>query len=349
MGEARSTGVIAENILNDNRNENHGERFWFTYMTQEIIVLLLTVAMFIIFSVALNNFFTSGNVIALLQSVSVLGMLALGMAIVIIGRGVDLTMVATMVVSIVLAMKLHESGIGFGAALLYGAGFAIVTGTVVGVIVAYAEIPAVFTTLAMGPVVFGFGNSVFFSADTYNAPTDVRWLHALGYDRLFGIPASLYVLGLSALLVVLLLRFTRYGRSIYAVGDNLFASRHTGFPVRPIIVGQYLLSALIAFLVGLVVVATNSGINTRLFYTTLVYDVVLVVVLGGIGLSGGRGGVRNVIVGTLFVGVMLNGMTIMNLSYTAQNIIKSVVMLAALVAETMLNPRDEQTSQQGDI
>jgi len=75
--------------------------------------------------------------------------------------------------------------------------------------------------------------------------------------------------------------------------------------------------------------------NTRLFYTTLVYDVVLVVVLGGIGLSGGRGGVRNVIIGTLFVGTLMTGMTIMNLSYTTQNLIKSFVMLIALVADTL--------------
>jgi ribose transport system permease protein len=89
--------------------------------------------------------------------------------------------------------------------------------------------------------------------------------------------------------------------------------------------------------------------NTRLALSTYVYDVILVVVLGGIGLSGGKGGVRNVIVGTLLIGVFLNGMTIMNVQYTVQNVIKGVILLTAIVIDTILNPRDEQTAQQGDI
>jgi ribose transport system permease protein len=329
--------------------ELQNKRPWYARLTQESIVLLLTVIMFLGFSLALNNFFSSGNVITLLRSVSVLGMLGLGMAITVIGRGVDLTMVATMVVGIVWALKLQSAGYAFGTALMMGAGFAIVTGLVIGVIVAYAEIPAVFTTLAMGPVIFGFGNFAFFTEDTHNAPASVTWLRELGFERFLGVPISLYIFAAMALLVWAFLRYTRAGRSVYAIGDNMLAARHTGFPVRPIIVSKYVISALIAFTVGLIVVATNSGINTRLVNTTLVYDVLLVVVLGGIGLSGGRGGVRNVIVGTLFVGVLLNGMTIMNLSYTTQNFIKSLVMLIALIAETLLNPRDEQTSQSGDI
>ena len=73
------------------------------------------------------------------------------------------------------------------------------------------------------------------------------------------------------------------------------------------------------------------------------------IVLGGIGLSGGKGGIRNVIVGTLLIGVLLNGMTIMNIDYTIQNLVKGVVLLLAIVADSVVNPRDEQTSQQGDM
>lgn len=67
------------------------------------------------------------------------------------------------------------------------------------------------------------------------------------------------------------------------------------------------------------------------------------------GLSGGKGSVRNVIVGTLLIGVLLNGMTIMDIQYTVQNVIKSLILLAAIVADSVINPRDEQTGQQGDI
>ena len=318
-------------------------------LTQESIVFLLTVFMFVSFSLALKDFLTSGNVITLLRNVSVLGMLGLGMSVAVIGRGIDLSMVATMVVGMGWALKMTHDGQSFGASLVFGGGFVLVAGLIVGAIVAYAEIPAVFTTLAMGPVIFGFGNAFLFFQETFLAPTNIGWLQSLGYGSLLGIPITIFAFCACAVVVHAILRMTRFGRSIYAIGDNPLAARLTGLPVRPILVGKYVFTSVSAYLIGLVIVASNSGINTRLFYTTFVYDVVLVVVLGGIGLSGGRGGVRNVIVGTLFVGTLLTGMTIMDLSYTVQNLIKSFVMLFALIAETLANPRDEQTSQQGDI
>jgi len=73
------------------------------------------------------------------------------------------------------------------------------------------------------------------------------------------------------------------------------------------------------------------------------------VVIGGIGLSGGRGGVRNVIVGALLIGIMLNAMTILDIPNIYQNLIKSTILLVAIIIDSILNPRDEQTAQQGDI
>jgi ribose transport system permease protein len=77
--------------------------------------------------------------------------------------------------------------------------------------------------------------------------------------------------------------------------------------------------------------------------------VILVVVLGGIGLSGGRGGVLNVIIGTLLIGVIINGMTIMNISFEGQNLVRGMVLLSALLLDSFLNPRNEETAKQGDI
>src|SRR6202022_3218509 len=108
-------------------------------------------------------------------------------------------------------------------------------------------------------------------------------------------------------------------------------------------------SAMIGCAAGLILAASVNSMPTRIFNSTLIYDVILVVVLGGIGLSGGRGGVLNVVIGTLLIGTMLNGMTIMDVSYSAQNLIKGVVLLVAVIADSFLNPRNEETAQQGDI
>ena len=92
-----------------------------------------------------------------------------------------------------------------------------------------------------------------------------------------------------------------------------------------------------------------ARINTRVVNSTLLYDIILVVVIGGIGLSGGKGGMRNVIVGALLIGIMLNAMTIIDIPNIYQNLIKSTILLIAIIVDSLLNPRDEQTAQQGDI
>ena len=155
--------------------------------------------------------------------------------------------------------------------------------------------------------------------------------------------------GLACALMALLLRRLRAGAFIYAIGDNPLTARATGLPTRPIILLEYLLAALIGLFAGLVMAASVNSMPTRIYNSTMIYDVVLVVVLGGIGLSGGRGGVVNVIIGTLLIGTILNGMTIMDISYSVQNIIKGLVLLAAILIDSVLNPRNEETAQQGDI
>jgi len=155
--------------------------------------------------------------------------------------------------------------------------------------------------------------------------------------------------GLACALMALLLRRLRAGAFIYAIGDNPLTARATGLPTRPVILLEYLIAALIGLFAGLVMAASVNSMPTRIYNSTMVYDVVLVVVLGGIGLSGGRGGVVNVIIGTLLIGTMLNGMTIMDISYSVQNIIKGLVLLAAILIDSVLNPRNEETAQQGDI
>ena len=142
-------------------------------------------------------------------------------------------------------------------------------------------------------------------------------------DSCSALPTPILFFALVALLGFAFLRFTKPGRFVYAIGDNPAAARISGAPVRPIIVLQYAISATIAYLAGMITATAVASMNTNVANSSLIYDVILVVVLGGIGLSGGRGGIRNVIVGTLLIGILLNGMTIMNIEYTLQNVIRS--------------------------
>jgi ribose transport system permease protein len=218
-----------------------------------------------------------------------------------------------------------------------------------GWLIAYAEVPALFTTLGTGIFLAGLGQAEFFRLDVVQWSSRLDGLSWFGRGGVAGIPMPLVMFGLAAAAVAFFLRRSRLGSFIYAIGDNPNGARTTGIPTRPVIVLQYVLAALLAAFAGMVMAASVNSMPTRIYNSTLIYDVILVVILGGIGLTGGRGGVLNVIIGTLFIGTLSNGMTILDVSFSAQNMVKGVILLAALLVDTTLNPRNEETAQQGDI
>ena len=318
-------------------------------VSQEKIVFLTAIVLFFVFSVFLRGFLTSGNLITLVRGVATLGILGVGMAIVVIGRGVDLTIVAIYAMSAAWTLHLAGLGVSIPAAMVLGFLLALTVGAINGVLIAYVEIPALFATLGMAPLVYGFVRYALVPLYVVYMPPSANDIAWIGGGFISGVPAPILFFALIALLGFAFLRFSKPGRFIYAIGDNFAAARNTGAPVRPIIVLQYVLSASIAYVAGMITATAVASMNTNVANSSLIYDVILVVVLGGIGLSGGRGGIRNVIVGTLLIGILLNGMTIMNIQYTLQNVIRSLILLAAIVLDSIINPRDEQTSQQGDI
>src|SRR5690606_4806094 len=206
----------------------------------------------VIFSVVLPGFFSVGNIVAMLRSISVLGILGFAMAIVVIGRGIDLSMVAVMAVPTALIMTLAGAGLGLWPSLIIGLLFAVVVGALSGIFVAYAEIPALFVTLAMGLGLAGLGQVGILKSDMVPWPEQMNPLLWLGGTDIAGIPSSIVVVAVVAVCTWLFLSRTKLGRFIYAIGDNPNAARTTGIPVRPIMVFQYVLAALIAVLAGLV-------------------------------------------------------------------------------------------------
>ena len=318
-------------------------------LEQERIVLVLAIALFAVFCLTVPKFATPGNILILVRDVSVLGILALGMAVVVIGRGVDLSMVATMAISVAWIFQLTNQGWSVPAAVAAGFAFAMGMSLITGFLIAYVEVPALFGTLAMGTFIYGIGKSQLVPTDAIYMPANFGALASIGSGKILGIPAAVLLLVVFCGAVSLLLTRTKVGRFFYAIGDNQQASRIAGIPVRPTLMLQYLISGFVAVAAGLILATSVAAMNTRIVNSTLIYDIILVVVLGGVGLSGGRGRVRNVIVGTLFIGTLVNGMTILDIPYTVQNIIKSLLLLGAIVADGFINPRDEQTAQQGDI
>jgi ribose transport system permease protein len=318
-------------------------------LTQQGIVFAIFIVLFGAFAVLLPGFLSTSNMLNLLQNVAVLGILGLAMAIVVIGRGIDLSLIAVLAVPSGLLLQLVQDGHSFWNALLLSALLTLAFGLINGWLIAYAEVPSLYATLASGLFLAGLGQAALFRLDVVQWSPGLDGFQFLGQGNLLGVPMPIIVFAAMCLVAALFLRWTRLGTFIYALGDNPFAARTSGIPTRPLVVVQYVIAAAIGLLAGLVLVASVNSGPTRIYNSTLIYDVILVVVLGGIGLAGGRGGVLSVVIGTLLIGTMLNAMTIMDMSYSAQNLVKGVVLLVAVIADSFLNPRNEETAQQGDI
>ena len=170
-----------------------------------------------------------------------------------------------------------------------------------------------------------------------------------GHASVFGVPMPIFVFAAAALVMHSFLSRTSIGRFIYAQGDNPDAARLTGIALRPQIVLEYVLVAVFAWLAGLVWIGQTGSMQTNMVVVgTQIFDVILVVVLGGISLVGGRGGVFSVVVGCALIGTLLNAFTIMDVNSEVQNIIRGVVLLVAIIVDNWLHPRDEETARQGD-
>lgn len=317
-------------------------------ISQEVIVLLVTLGLCIVFAVGLPGFATVGNLLTMSNSVAILGILSLGMGVVVIGRGLDLSQITAMAISAAIVSQMIGSGFSIPVALLAGLVVALSIGVANGLIIAFVEIPALFTTLATGLLVYGLARITVLEGFISYIPNEQEAFLFLGQGRLFGIPMPVVVFAVLAVLVHLMLSRTSVGRFIYAHGDNADTARLSGIPVRPLTVFEYSVSAVIGFLAGLVMAAMNASMNTQVINSTLIFDVILVVVLGGISLIGGRGGVLSVIVGAALIGTLLNGMIIMNLDSNLQSIIKGLVLLGAILLDNFLHPRNEETARQGD-
>ena len=316
----------------------------------EVIVLLLGVVTFIAFGLTIDRggnsvFFTTDNLFTLLRNASVLGVLGLGMSLVVIQRGIDLSLVAVMAVATGWALQRIEDGSSMWMGLLCGLGLALAVGLWNGVASTYLEIPPLFATLSASLVVYGLGRATLMNLEVVHTPNPTpAWFRVIGTGR-----SPILFFALLAIVMGIYLMRTRPGRLTYAIGDNPTAARLIGVTVRPAQVVNFMIAGVIAYLAGLVVASSVSEISVRVVKSSLIYDVILVAVLGGIGLSGGRGRVWGVVASTFLIGTLVNGMTLLNVSLHSQNIVRGVLLLIAITTDTLLHPRNEETAQQGDI
>lgn len=320
-------------------------------LDQGLIVSGLLILLAVIFSLTLSRFLTAGNARGIASSTAGLGVLALAQAVVVIGRGLDLSVVAVYGVTGQLVAQLLNVGHSQPYAVALGFAVAIVLGLVNGVLVAYLEVPPLFVTLATSLLFVGlFRLAVFGGAVLFTMPSSAKFVTSIGQGEFLRAPVSLFIWLALAVVVWQWMRRTSGGRMIYAVGDNLSASRVAGIPARPLTLLTYLVSASLAFMGGLMIISATGQFDGRSITAgTQLYDVVAIVVIGGVSLAGGRGSILGVVSATLLIAIILNGMTLLNFSSIQQSLFKSLIVLAALVLDRWLHPPDEETARAGEL
>ena len=272
------------------------------------------------------------------------------MGMVIISRGLDLSMVAIMV-AVPLSRRSPTQGIPgpavVGLTLLVTAALGLANGW----LIAYVEIPAMLATLASAMAIAGFFRFAVLRGEfLLLLPPDNPAVVFFSKDIAPGLTAPVAAMIVTFAATWILLRFTTLGRITYAMGDNFQAARLIGLRVRPATLMIYMYAALTALVAGLVIAASSGTVDFRTVANgSLLFEVILVVVLGGIPLRGGRGGMRNILVGCALIAVLRNGMTLFDLSTQMQDLLKGVVLIIAVATDNYFNPRDTETDTVGDL
>ena len=315
------------------------------------IVFAVTVALLVIFSITVDGFATPGNLSVILSNSASLVILSCGMGVVIISRGLDLSLIAQMVAGATIFSIMISAGAPGGLALLVAVATMILVGVMNAWLIAYVEIPALLATLASAMFITGLFRFFILRGEyLLLLPKTNPAVIFLSGELLPGVSAPVALMLISLVAAWFLLRRSSAGRTIYAMGDNFQAARLSGLPVRTTTIVVYVYAALTALVAGLVISSASGTVDFRTVTNgTLLFEVILAVVLGGIPLRGGRGGIWNILVGVALIAVLRNGMTLLNVTAQMQDVVKGAVLILAIVTDNYLNPRDTETDTVGDL
>jgi putative xylitol transport system permease protein len=347
-----------EDLTSARRAAAEDNRDWGTYALDWVAKYGILLALILIcVGLAIGNeyFLTTRNILNVLRQTSINGILAIGMTFVILTRGIDLSVGSVVafagVVSASLATTSSTAMVAGGpypAALALAAGLAVgmASGAINGVIVSRFAVPAFVATLGMLSAARGLtllyagGRPVPALTPEYRfIGTGDIFQFEMSDGTVLGLPMPVVVFAVVFLLAWWVLGATRFGRNVYAVGGNPHAATVAGINVRRTRLIVYVISGGLAGLAGMILAArtgsalTQAGIAYEL-------DAIAAVVIGGTSLAGGVGRVTGTLIGALLIGVVNNGLDLMGVESYYQQVIKGVLIVAAVMLDQARNRRE---------
>jgi ribose transport system permease protein len=295
--------------------------------------LLGLILLCVIFTFTTNVFFSVRNALNVLDQVTVLGILAVGMTLVIVIGGIDLSVGSILAFAMMVMGWLKDSfNVPLPLAILIALLSGAVCGLINGLLVTKARLPAFIATLAMMSISRGLANIVTDGRQVVGFPD---WFTSLSTVRHFGFLSITVALFLILVAITwIFLRYRSAGRSLYAIGGSAEVARLAGIKVQTLTIWVYIAAGTLAGIAG---IAQASRLDSSEPSAGLGYelDTIAAVVIGGASLSGGIGGIGGTIVGVLIIGVLHNGLNLIGVSPFIQQVIIGAVIAVAVMADTL--------------
>ncbi len=310
----KSNGFGIKNVISFINKNNT----FFVFLLLVIISCILT-----------SNFFCINNITNLLRQNAPLGVVGLGMLLVIITGGIDLSIGAVVALANVIFAFLIAEGYSLILAVLITISVGVALGVIAGFLIAYQKLAPFVVTLAIMSVARGFSYIV-------SKGSSIRILNetflVFGRSYILGIPTQFYLMIGLFIVLFIIFRYFKYGRLIVAIGSNEEAVRLSGIRVNRYKMSVYCISGAFSAIGGLLVCG-RTGVGSPLVGVGMEMDAIAAVVIGGASLSGGKGSVVKTLFGVYTLGIIGNIMNLMTVPAYPQQVIKGVIILAAVLLQ----------------
>lgn len=285
-------------------------------------------------------FLSAGNLINIANQIAVIAIVAIGMTLVIVGGGIDLSVGSLIALSAVICCLIirdyggaeHAGTAGMIAASLAAIAVCALVGAASGLVVTQLDIAPFIVTLATMLITSGLAYLLAQGQSVYQVPDSFVWL-GRGAD-LAGMPNAVLLMLLLYVLAHLLMKHTTFGRHLYAVGGNRDAALVSGLRVRRVLLIAYIVSGALAGLGG-VIMASQLKSGSPTYGQMYELYVIAAVVVGGASLNGGRGKMAGTLIGALIIAVIQNGMNLANIESYTQKVVLGLVVLGAVVVDRL--------------
>ena len=295
-------------------------------------IFVVLILMIIMLSLAVPTFSSSINIINLLRQFSFIAIIALGAMCIFVGGGLDLSTGSVVgITSILVAMFLQIENVPLILVILFVMLLGALIGVINGSLVMFTGIPAFIATLGTMTILRGLALIV---CKGVPVPISRKDFIFLGAGKILGIPVPILILVLLSIITFLIMNHTRFGRHVYAIGGNLQAAIISGIKIKKVSIIVYAYGSLLAAISGMVLTARIYSGQPSLG-TGFELDAIAAAVIGGTSIKGGIGTVFGVISGALLIGVLSNGMDLINLSGYWQQVGKGIIITLAVIIDVL--------------